>query len=143
MAKINFFIEDIPFTLNNKTKIRNWIEETITDNDFSLAEINYIFCSDQYLHDLNVKYLNHDTLTDIITFDQSDEESEVKADIFISIERVKENAKKLKVLFLQELHRVMIHGVLHLLGYGDKTDSEKKVMRERENAYISLLHNKN
>lgn len=142
MSGIHFFEEDIKFNLLHKSKIRKWISEVITQHQFELAEINYIFCSDQYLHSINLQYLSHDTFTDIITFDQSEKNEELQADIFISIERVRENAAALNIPFEHELNRVMIHGVLHLIGYGDKTPADKSKMREKEDTYLSLLNNK-
>ena len=100
--------------------------------------INYIFTSDQYLLDINKQYLNHDYLTDIITFNNSTSNNLLEADIFISIERVKDNAKALQVQFIDELHRVMIHGILHLLGFDDKTEHDKAEMRKKENHYLAL-----
>ncbi len=138
MGNIHFISEYIEFTLKLKTKLRQWIKSTIEHNHKKLQLINYIFTSDDYLLKINKQYLDHETLTDIITFDQSSNPNLVEADIFISIERVKENSKKLKVLFSDELHRVMIHGILHILGYNDKVESEKKEMRKKENHYLAL-----
>ena len=138
---INFFNEDIDFSISNPQACSDWISSIITSHQFSLEEINYIFCSDDYLLQINIDYLNHDYYTDIITFDNSEEPKVIESDIFISIERVKENAQEQSTLFEEELNRVMIHGVLHLLGYGDKTKEEKTVMREKEDACLSLLKN--
>ena len=102
-----------------------------------MGDINYIFCSDNYLHQINFQYLDHDTFTDIITFDQSDKD-QIEGDIFISIDRVHENANERNISFVNELHRVMIHGILHLLGYNDKTPKEKQLMREKEDECLSL-----
>ncbi|MCB0804789.1 MAG: rRNA maturation RNase YbeY [Bacteroidales bacterium] len=137
-ASIHFFEENIRFRLRHKLKIRKWIDAVFLSENTSRGEINFIFCDDSYLHDLNVKYLQHDTLTDIITFDQSENPEQMDGDIFISIERVKENAKQYGVSFVNELHRVMVHGVLHLCGYHDKAKNEIKVMREKEDYYLSL-----
>ncbi len=104
---------------------------------FELESLNYIFCSDPYLHQINVQYLDHDTYTDIITFDNAEEENTIESDIFISIDRVKENAASFDAGFEQELRRVMAHGVLHLLGFGDKTETEKQIMREQEEKWVS------
>ncbi|MCU0443410.1 MAG: rRNA maturation RNase YbeY [Microscillaceae bacterium] len=139
MSKINFFNENLDFQPNHKTKLKRWIEQTIQAQKQKLIEINYIFCDDAYLHQINVEYLDHDTLTDIITFDNSETEGEIEADIFISIERVTENAQSFGVAFAYELHRVMIHGVFHLLGYGDKTEAEQKQMRQLENDCLQQL----
>lgn len=138
-ARINFFSEDIDFNLKNKKKLRHWIEETILAENYILKEVNYIFCSDAYLLKINQDYLQHDTYTDIITFDNSEVENEVVSDIFISIKRVSENASTYQLTMLEELYRVMIHGVLHLSGYKDKSAKDKKLMREKENFYLSQL----
>lgn len=138
---INFFNEDIDFSISNPQACSDWISSIITSHQFFLEEINYIFCSDDYLLQINTDYLNHDYYTDIITFDNSEEPKVIESDIFISIERVKENAQEQNTLFEEELNRVMVHGVLHLLGYSDKTKEEKTVMREKEDACLSLLKN--
>ena len=135
---INFFYEDTSFNLQDTEKMTAWINHTIVSEDYELSNINYIFCSDEYLHQVNVDYLQHDYYTDIITFDNSEEEGLIEADLFISIERVEDNAEQEGTVFHVELKRVIIHGILHLLGYNDKTDEEKKLMREKENAYLSL-----
>jgi rRNA maturation RNase YbeY len=134
---INFFRETA-FEFQNEDKIASWISEAITDENKTLGEINYIFVSDEYLLGLNKTYLNHDTLTDIITFDNS-VGNILHSDIYISVERVQENASDFDVSFEEELHRVMIHGVLHLSGYKDKTDKEAEAMRIRENHYLERL----
>ena len=131
-----FHSEDISFSLKKKSSITKWILSAVTKEKRKCDIINFVFCSDQFLLRLNIEYLKHDTLTDIITFDYSSRE--IQSDIFISIERVKENAKKFNVSFEKELHRVMIHGVLHLCGYKDKKISEKKKIRVREDYYLSL-----
>ena len=138
MGNIHFISEQIDFTLKQKTKLRRWIKSTVDHNHKKLHLINYIFTSDNYLLKINKQYLDHETLTDIITFDQSSNPNLVEADIFISIERVKENAENLNVLFSDELHRVMIHGILHILGFNDKVESEMKEMRKKENHYLAL-----
>jgi rRNA maturation RNase YbeY len=137
--QINYFNEDIDFKIENHQALSQWISSIITSHKRGLTEINYIFCSDKYLLSLNKEHLNHDYFTDIITFDNSENEEGIEADIFISIDRVKENALNQITDFSQELNRVMIHGVLHLLGFGDKTEAEQKVMREKEDACLSLL----
>lgn len=139
MGSINFFTEDINFTLRQKIKLRNWIRSTIEHNQHKLEVINYIFTSDNYLLTINKEYLDHDTFTDVITFNQSNDPKLLEADIYISIERIKNNAKKFNLPISDELHRVMIHGVLHLLGFTDKEESEKAVMRKKENHYLALL----
>lgn len=138
MNQINFFYEDTAFELTHKEIISSWIAHTITVEKCELSEINYIFCSDEYLHQINVDYLQHDYYTDIITFDNSEEEGIIESDIFVSIERVQDNAQDQGIPFEQELRRVIIHGVLHLVGYNDKTDTEQAEMTEKENAYLSL-----
>jgi probable rRNA maturation factor len=138
MAHINFFTEEIKFKLDHPTKTSRWIKETIKTEKSSLGQLNFIFCSDSYLLKINIDYLNHNTFTDIITFDNTEEDSLISGDIFISIDRVRENADKFKVDFDSELHRVMIHGVLHLIGYGDKDIRSKAKMRKKEDAYLSL-----
>jgi rRNA maturation RNase YbeY len=136
---IQFFEEDIKFLLKNKKKLRNWFRVTILKEGGKPGTLNFIFCSDSYLLELNTSYLKHNTFTDIITFDLSEDKQTVSGDIFISIERVKENAKSFKISFPRELHRVLIHGILHLLGYQDKTPSQQKEMRSKEDYYLSLL----
>lgn len=136
---INFFSEEISFELPNSEKIQQWILQTIETENHLLEELNYIFCNDDYLLQMNLEYLDHDTLTDIITFDNSEEEGKIAGDIFISIERVVENAQIFEVSFENELQRVMIHGVLHLLGYADKGEENERLMREKENHYLSKL----
>jgi len=138
---IQFFEEDIKFLLKDKRKLRNWFRATILEERGKPGTLNFIFCSDSYLLNINTSYLNHNTLTDIITFDLSEDNHSVSGDIFISIERVKENATSFKITFPQELHRVLIHGILHLLGYKDKTPSQQKEMRSKEDYYLSLLIN--
>ena len=130
-----FFHSECDFDTEPVSNLDSWIKEAIANEQKILGEINYIFCDDDYLLEKNQTYLNHDTYTDIITFDYSEENS-VSGDIFISIERLKENARKFAVPFDTELRRVMIHGVLHLIGYKDKSDKEKKLMREKEDFYL-------
>lgn len=137
-ASINFFNEEVDITLKNQMLIIQWIKDTIRQENQQLGNLNFIFCSDAYLHQINLEYLNHDTYTDIITFPYSD--SSVEGDIYISIDRIKENADKFKVSFENELNRVIIHGVLHLLGYKDKSNKEKEQMTLKENFYLRLLH---
>ena len=136
---IYFFSEDTDFSLQNVDSIKNWLSNIIKDYEYSLGELNYIFCSDQYLHSLNKQYLNHDTLTDIITFDNSDQDRVINSDIFISIERVKDNALTYSKNFQSELQRVLVHGLLHLFGFEDKTKRGKEDMRKNEEACLSLL----
>jgi len=137
MPAIQFFEEDIVFKLINKTHVRQWITETIIAEGFKLKGLTYIFCSDAYLLQINQQYLDHDTFTDIVTFDNSEHNGIVTGDIFISIDRIRENAQKFEVSELTELHRVIIHGVLHLLGYKDKKPADKKKMTQKEDFYLS------
>jgi probable rRNA maturation factor len=136
MPAIHFFEENITYKLKHKTAIRQWIAETIQAEGHKLKELAYIFCSDSYLLQINTQFLGHDTYTDIITFDNSDVEKVIAGDIFISIERIRENAAKFNITETDELHRVMIHGALHLLGYGDKNASDKKKMTLKEDFYL-------
>lgn len=137
-GKIYFFTEDIEFKLDEKKKLEQWIHNTAGEHSFILDNINYIFVSDAYLLDINKKYLNHKTLTDIITFDNSFFNLGLAGDIYISIERVRENAVKYRVSFQEELCRVMVHGLLHLCGFKDKNVSDKEKMIDAEN--VALLN---
>ena len=139
MGAINFFSEKIRFKLSNPKKSTSWIKSAIKKEGAKLNSINYIFCSDEHLRGINIQYLNHKTYTDIVTFNFNPSENEIEGEIYISIDRVKENAIKFKADFNVELHRVMIHGVLHLLGFNDKSKTEKSTMREKEDSYLSLL----
>lgn len=127
------------FELSNEEQLSNWISRVIVSEDKKEGEINYIFCDDEYLLGLNEQYLNHDTLTDIISFDYS-VGKELHGDIFISTERVIENAAEFKVSFEEELKRVMVHGVLHYCGYKDKSDEDEKLMRSKEDEKIKMFH---
>lgn len=126
------FNYETSFELKSESLLEYWIDNVVSEEDFSIGEINYIFCDDEYLHKLNVEFLQHDTLTDVISFDNT-LGNLISGDIYISIERVIDNAKDFKVSFLDELHRVMIHGVLHYMGYRDKSEEEKVTMRNAEN----------
>lgn len=137
MPKINFFTEDTSYDLKGKIAIRKWITETITNEGYSLNELNFIFCSDEYLLRVNQDFLQHDYYTDVITFDNSEELKMILGDIFISIDRVKDNAKQNKVSTHDELCRIMIHGTLHLLGYRDKTKKAKLEMTAKEDFYLN------
>jgi len=125
------------FSLEDEAKITNWVTFVLDQEEKELGEINYIFCDDDYLHEINIKVLKHNTLTDIISFDYTIGDV-VSGDIYISYERVKENAEKLELDFREELHRVMIHGILHYCGYQDKEDKDKLTMRSKEDYYLSL-----
>ena len=137
-GEINFFSEN-GFILFNEEKHREWIEQVILSEDKYIGDINYIFCDDQYLHEINLKYLSHDTYTDIISFDNSVGNT-LHGDIFISTERVEENALGFNTEFNEELKRVMIHGVLHFCGYKDKTEREQDLMRRKEEEKMKLFH---
>lgn len=136
---INFNYET-EFQLSDNEFVEKWVKTVITSENCTLEEVNYIFCDDEYLHKLNVEFLNHDTLTDIISFDYS-VGKQIQGDIFISVERVEHNAEAFNVSFENELHRVIIHGILHYCGYKDKTDDEKKIMRSKEDTYLQMLQN--
>lgn len=136
---ILFFEEDIKFSLNQKNKHKKWLKEIVEKENFKIKELNYIFCSDEYLYQINQQYLNHKTYTDIITFDNSEKPKIIEGDIFISIERIRDNACKKNNGFEIELLRVISHGLLHLMGYKDKTPEDKKTMSEMEDKSISLF----
>lgn len=137
---IYFTSEIRGFDVKNKRQVKKWLEQIAQNELKTIDELNYIFVTDEALLEMNVQYLEHDTLTDIITFDNSDEgEVEIQGDIFISYDRVKENATIFQVSFEKELFRVIAHGLLHLCGFKDKTDSESQQMRKKENEAIELL----
>jgi rRNA maturation RNase YbeY len=138
MGSIRFFYEETSFKLKNLQKLKSWIKKCIQYEEKSLVHLNYIICSDEYLAKINQEYLNHNTYTDIVTFDNSEPDNGIEGDIFVSIDRIKENASKFQILLEDELHRVIIHGVLHLLGYSDKGKAQSTIMREKEDAYLSL-----
>lgn len=138
MASINFFSQKPRFKLSNPKKVTAWIKNTIKKEGKALVSLNYIFCTDEYLHEMNVQFLKHDTLTDIITFNYNPSKTEIEGEVYISIDRVRENAKSFETDFQTELNRVIIHGVLHLIGYNDKNKSQKAIMREKEDSYLSL-----
>lgn len=133
------FNYETDFILENEEITKEWIVNCAEENDFEVGEINYIFCDDEYLHKINMEFLQHDTLTDIISFDYTMGKL-IGGDIFISVPRVKENAKEFGVTFKEELHRVIIHGVLHYMGYKDKTDEEKQLMRDKENSCLKTVN---
>jgi probable rRNA maturation factor len=134
---VQFFEEDISYKLKNKAAVKKWITDTVRAEGFILKELSYIFCSDIYLLQVNRQFLNHNYFTDIITFDNSAGDGLIVGDIFISIERVRENAAKFNMPLLDELHRVIIHGVLHLVGYNDKTPADKEKMTLKEDFYLT------
>jgi len=133
------FNYELEFTLENESVIADWLSKVIISENKKEGDINYIFCDDDYLLEINQQYLDHDTLTDIISFDYS-VGNELHGDIFISIDRVRENAVEFKVSFEDELNRVMVHGVLHYCGFKDKTEEDEKVMRIKEDEKIKMFH---
>lgn len=142
MESIHFFYEDTSFVLDQTDITASWVEQIIDHHDQQAEAINFIFCSDEYLLNINRSYLDHDYYTDIITFDNRESETDhLESDIFVSIDRIKDNSKEIDVAFDRELHRVLIHGILHLLGWNDKTDKQKQAMREKEEACLSLHPN--
>lgn len=137
-SRIYFFCEDVDFRPPPLKATTSWIDKVAKAENRVVGSLNYIFCSDTFLLSMNVQYLGHDTLTDTITFETGGSSEAIEGEVYISIERVKENAKEYKVSFTEELHRVMVHGLLHLFGYRDKTDRDKKIMRKKESTYLSL-----
>lgn len=138
-ASIHFFNEETSYSLKNKRAIKAWVASAIAHEGYVLQELNFILCSDEYLLRMNQDYLNHDTYTDVITFDNSETLKTIVGDIFISIDRIKDNAKSMKVSVAEELCRVMIHGTLHLLGYKDKGKGAKTLMTAKEDQYLALF----
>lgn len=136
-SEFNFHNENISFELEKKPAIKSWLCRSIEKENKIPGEISYIFCSDEYLNEINIKHLNHNTLTDIITFDYCENKT-INGDLFISIDRVKENAKMYTNSIEDELHRVMIHGIMHLCGYKDKLPEDHKVMKKKEDFYLNL-----
>lgn len=135
---IGFFEEDIKVNLKVKRKLKHWLQEVAALEGKKVLQLNYVFCSDAYLLEMNQAYLKHETLTDIITFDQSENPDIIEGDVYISYERVQENAKKFDSES-DELYRVMVHGLLHLCGYKDKKPGEVRLMREKEQHYLKHL----
>ena len=136
---IRFFNEDVPYKLLQKRLISQWLKKQATLEGFTIGDLNYIFCSDEHVLQVNRDYLQHDYYTDIITFDQSEEEDLLEGDIFISVDRVADNASQLAIKPEQEMRRVLAHGMLHLCGYGDKTDEEEVQMRQKEDEWLKEL----
>jgi rRNA maturation RNase YbeY len=128
------------FQIQNESLLSQWLEQVIISEEKKIGEINFVFCDDDYLHKMNVEFLNHDTLTDIISFDYTVGKI-IQGDIFISTERVADNATDFKVNFKEELHRVMVHGILHYCGYKDKTEEDANMMRSKEDYYLKMLAN--
>jgi rRNA maturation RNase YbeY len=133
------FNYETDFELSNEQGFSKWISEVILSENKKEGEINYIFCDDDYLLEINQQYLNHDTLTDIISFDYS-VGNEINGDIFVSVERVKENASDYKVTFHEEIQRVLVHGILHYCGYKDKTETDELIMRSKEEEKMKMFH---
>lgn len=136
-TKIHFFSHDIPTSLKNRANLKRFIESIFKKERQSLDSINYIFCSDRAILEINKKYLNHDFYTDVITFDLSTDSKAMSAEVYISIERIRDNAKQLGLSIKSELHRVLFHAALHLCGYNDKKKKDKEVMRKRENDLLA------
>ena len=136
---IQYFNEDIAFPKVKKRITSSWIKHVISIEEKRVGDISFIFCSDEYLLDVNRKFLNHDYYTDIITFDDV-EGNVINGDIFISVDRVKENSIEFETSFDNEVHRILIHGVLHLLGYKDKAKKDKHLMTEKEDLYLKLFN---
>ena len=131
------FYSETDFKIEDTKALSHWISEIILHENHELGDLTYVFCNDDYLHKLNLQFLNHDTLTDIISFDNS-LGKQIHGEIYISVERVKENARTYQVAFLEELHRVIIHGVLHFCGYKDKTKKQQETMSRKENEALDL-----
>ena len=142
MKKLHFHFEDIsPIGLPDNINL--WLAQVISAEHFVVDNLNFIFCSDNYLLEINNTYLNHDYFTDIITFDLSEIEEQISGDLFISLDRVTENAQKFSCLFEKELLRVMVHVILHLCGYKDKSETDQKLIRSMEDFYLSLYDSMN
>lgn len=137
LGSIHFHSEETDFTPLRSEELKKWIGESILAEKKEIGELNFIFCTDEYLLVINQDYLQHDTYTDVITFDYVEKET-ISGDIFISIERIEENAQAEEKTFEEELHRVMIHGVLHLMGYKDKTPADARKIRAKEDFYLTL-----
>lgn len=137
---IRFFNEDVPYKLPQKQLTRQWLKQQAEQEGYTVGELNYIFCSDDYVLQVNRDHLQHDYYTDIITFDTSEDEDRIEGDIFISVDRVADNALQLGIPADQEMRRVLAHGLLHLCGYGDKTDDEIGLMRSKENDWITKFN---
>lgn len=135
MIEFNF---ETDFQLENEPKVNQWISDIIVAEGFELGEVLYVFCDDEYLLNLNIKFLNHDTLTDILSFDYC-LGKQINGEIYISVDRVADNAKDFNTEFVDELHRVMIHGIFHFCGYKDKSDTEEACMREKEEESLRIL----
>lgn len=135
---VEVFFEDTASLAIDKLQLTSWINSVCSKEDHALEHLSIIICSDEFLLNMNRDHLNHDYYTDIITFDLSEESDLIEGELYISIDRIRENASTLSISEIDELHRVIIHGVLHLIGYTDKTEKEKKIMRSKEDASLSL-----
>lgn len=133
---IRFFNEDVPYKLPRKQATRQWLNQQAKREGYAVGDLNYIFCSDEYVLQVNRDHLQHDFYTDIITFDTGEDDSRIEGDIFISVDRVADNAAQLGVPADEEMRRVVAHGLLHLCGYGDKTDDEVALMRIKEEEWL-------
>ncbi|MBN2745312.1 MAG: rRNA maturation RNase YbeY [Bacteroidales bacterium] len=140
-GKINFYYEDTDFEILNSIFVQKWLFDVLESKSYQPSKINYIFCSDVYLLKINLQFLNHDYYTDIITFPYSSNPKGLVSDIFVSIDRVRENATNFDHSFTDELHRVMVHGILHLIGFDDHADEDKTLMRKMEDYYLNLRPN--
>ncbi|MVM39826.1 rRNA maturation RNase YbeY [Spirosoma sp. HMF3257] len=136
---IRFFNEDVPYKLPKKQATRQWLKQQVEREGYVIGDLSYMFCSDDHVLQVNRDFLQHDYYTDIITFDMSEDEEKIEGDIFISVERVTDNATQLGVSPEQEMRRVLAHGLLHLCGYGDKTDEEATQMRAKEEEWLTYF----
>ena len=136
---VSFFSEDIDFKVVNPLKTKKWIKNASISEGYELSQLNYVFCSDEYLLEINKQYLDHDYFTDIVTFDNSEEDNQLEGDIYISVDRVRENAATFHTDFDTEMRRVLIHGLLHLAGHDDTSEALKTAMRAKEDEYLRLF----
>lgn len=135
---IEFFKAETRYAIKSKEQLSSWLVATAKKEGFKIDSLNIIICSDEYLYKMNMQFLQHDTYTDIITFDQSTVASYISAELYISIDRIRDNAKSQKFTIINELHRVMVHGLLHVCGYKDKRPADKAIMSGKEDFYLSL-----
>lgn len=136
---VSFFSEDIDFKVVNPLKTKKWLKNASISEGYELSQLNYVFCTDEYLLEINKQYLDHDYFTDIITFDNSEEDNQLEGDIYISVDRVRENAATFHTDFDTEMRRVLIHGLLHLAGHDDTSEALKTAMRAKEDEYLRLF----
>lgn len=136
---VSFFSEDIDFKVVNPLKTKKWLKNASISEGYELSQLNYVFCSDEYLLEINKQYLDHDYFTDIITFDNSEEDNQLEGDIYISVDRVRDNAATFHTDFDTEMRRVLIHGLLHLAGHDDTSEALKTAMRAKEDEYLRLF----